>query len=68
MLINWYSYSASPFFNFLGRAFEWSFRILQKLGVGPDVFFISAICILFITWMFMLRHYDSKGKDKGIID
>lgn len=68
MLLNWYNTSASGFFHWLGRAFEWSFRILQKFGMGPNVFYITVICLLLVIWMFMLRKYAGEGKDKGLID
>jgi hypothetical protein len=68
MLLSWYSSSPTGFFHFLGRAFDWSFRILQKLGIGPNVFYISTISILLIIWLFMMRRYDSQAKDKGLID
>ncbi|HSY76728.1 MAG TPA: hypothetical protein VK890_07725 [Bacteroidia bacterium] len=68
MLLSWYNSSLTGFWNFLGRAFNWSFRILQKLGWGPDVFYIVLIISLLTIWMFMLRKYNSEAKDKGLID
>jgi hypothetical protein len=68
MFLSWYSFSASPFFNWLGRVFDWSFRILQKLGVGPDAFYIALICFLLCYWLVRMRRYDAQAKDKGLID
>jgi hypothetical protein len=68
MTLSWYNYSTTWFFNLLGRAFNWSFRILQKLGIGPNVFYITLICALLIIWLFMMRRYDAQAKDKGLID
>ncbi len=67
-LLNWYSYSASTLFNWLGRVFDRSFHAIIKLGFLPDAFFIAVICILFLVWMGMLRKYAAEGKDKGLID
>ncbi|HTA83030.1 MAG TPA: hypothetical protein VK783_08855 [Bacteroidia bacterium] len=68
MTLSWYNFSASWLFNFLGRAFNWSFRILQKLGIGPNVFYITLICVLLLVWLVRMRKYDSQAKDKGLID
>lgn len=68
MLLNWYSFSASGLFNWLGSTFERSFHLLQKFGIGPNVFYVSLICILLVLWMFRMRRYDAESKDKGLID
>jgi hypothetical protein len=69
MYLNWYNFSASCFFNWLGRAFNWSFRILQKLGIGPNVFYIATVVILLAIWLFIaMPKYDKQAKDKGLID
>ncbi len=67
-LLNWYSFSATSLFNWLGRAFDKSFHAVIKLGWIPDAFFIIVISVLFLIWMGMLRKYDMQGKDKGLID
>ena len=68
ILLNWYSYSLSPFFNWLAKVFERSFRLLVKFGWVPNAIIISTIVLLFFTWMYMLRRYAKEGKDKGLID
>lgn len=69
MYLNWYNSSLTWMWNLLGRAFNWSFRILQKLGVGPDAFYIVIIILLLAIWMFvMMPKYDKQAKDKGLID
>lgn len=68
VLLNWYSYSLSTVFNWLGNAFEHCFHVLERIGFGPNVFFIAIIGFLFLTWMYMLRQYEKQGKDKGLID
>jgi tellurite resistance protein TehA-like permease len=68
MTLSWYNFSTTWFFTFLGRAFNWSFRILQKFGIGPNVFYIALVCALLIIWLFMMRRYDGHAKDKGLID
>ena len=67
-LLDWYSVSASPFFKWLGKIFDWSFHYLQKLGFLPDAFYIVLICALLLVWLVMMRKYDSQAKDKGLID
>ena len=67
-LLNWYSHSAAPLFNWLGKVFDRSFHLLVKCGFGPDILFVAIIGFLFLTWMYMLRQYEKQGKDKGIID
>jgi hypothetical protein len=67
-LLNWYSISASPFFNWLGRAFDRSFHAIIKLGFGPDAFYIILVCVLLVIWLGVMRRYDSQAKDKGLID
>jgi len=68
MLLSWYSFSGSPIFNWLGKVFDWSFRLLQKLGVGPDAFYVTLICVLLVYWLIQMRKYDAQAKDKGLID
>jgi hypothetical protein len=67
-LLNWYSFSASSLFHWLGNIFDRSFHAVIKLGWLPDAFYISVISVLFLIWMGMLRKYDMEGKDKGLID
>jgi hypothetical protein len=67
-LLNWYDFSASSFFNWLGKVFDRSFHAVIKLGWLPDAFYITVIAALFLIWMGMLRKFDMEGKDKGLID
>jgi hypothetical protein len=67
-LISWYSISGSPLFNWLGRVFIRSFHLLERLGMGPNAFYITLICALLLMWLFIMRQYDMKAKDKGLID
>lgn len=68
MLLNWYSYSASGLFNWLGRVFERSFHLLEKFNAIPNILFISFVIIMLVVWMFRMRRYDAEAKDKGLID
>jgi hypothetical protein len=68
VLLNWYSYSLSVLFNWLGNVFEHSFHVLEHIAFVPNVLFIAIIGFLFLSWMYMLRQYDKQGKDKGLID
>ena len=67
-LLNWYSFSLSYLFEKLGHLFECSFHLIQRIGVIPDVFYIVLLCVLFLIWIGMMRSYDKKAKDKGLID
>jgi hypothetical protein len=67
-LLDWYSFSLSGFFKWLGHEFDRSFHLLQRLGMGPNVFYIALLSVLFLIWMGMMRSYDQKAKDKGLID
>ena len=68
VLITWYSFSLTDLFNWIGRICDRSFHLLQRLGFGPDAFYIVVICALLVIWMFMMRKYDMQAKDKGIRD
>ncbi len=67
-LLDWYSYSASGFFGKIGSLSERSFHLIQRIGGGPNVFYITLLCVLFLVWMVAMRNYDRKAKDKGLID
>lgn len=67
-LLNWYSYSASGLFGWIGHVSGRSFHLIQRLGIGPNVFYITLLCVLFLVWMGAMRKYDGKAKDKGLID
>ena len=67
MLLNWYSYSITWFWDGLGKLFIKSFHLLQKLGLGPNAFYILLIAVLFFGWMVVMRNYYKDHKDKGII-
>lgn len=67
MLLNWYSYSITGFWNGLGRLFMKSFHLLEKLGGIPNVFYILLLAFLFVLWMVIMRNYYKDHKDKGII-
>jgi hypothetical protein len=67
-LLNWYSFSASKFFNWLGNIFERSFHVIVKFGLGPDIFYVVLVCALLVMWLFIMRRYDAQAKDKGLID
>lgn len=68
MLLNWYSHSITGVWNWMGRIFDKSFHLLQKLGIGPNVFYITLLFILFVGWMFVMNKYYKSHKDKGLID
>lgn len=67
MLLNWYSYSITWFWDGLGNLFMKSFRLLQKLDMVPNVFYILLIAVLFVGWMFVMNKYYKSHRDKGII-
>jgi len=67
MLLNWYSYSITGAWNCLGRLFTKSFHLLEKLGIGPNVFYILLISVLFVGWMVVMNNYYKDHKDKGLI-
>ena len=68
MLLNWYSYSITCIWKFIGRASEWIFNhIIIKLGWLPDVFYILLLAFLFVLWMVLMRKYDGQRADKGLI-
>ncbi len=68
MLLNWYSYSITGAWNWLGRMFIKSFHLLEKLRWCPSVFYILLLSVLFVGWMFVMNKYYSSHKDKGLID
>jgi hypothetical protein len=68
IILSWYSYSLSCLFNWIGHITEKSFVWIQKLGFLPDGFYIVLACILAVVWLFIQHQYDSKEKDKGLID
>lgn len=67
MLLNWYSYSITYFWNWLGKVLTISFHLLQKLGEVPNAFYILLISVLFFYWMFKMNSYYKDHKDKGLI-
>lgn len=68
MLLNWYSYSITGIWTFLGKAFMKSFHLLQKLDIVPNAFYIILISVLFVGWMVVMNKYYKNHKDKGLID
>lgn len=69
MLLNWYSYSITGFWNLLGKLFEKSFQfIIMKLEWLPNIFYVLLIAFLFVMWMVVMRKYYKDHKDKGIIE
>jgi len=67
VLLNWYSYSITYLWNFLGKVFIKSFHLLEKLNWIPDWFYIILICFLLALWMVIMRNYYKDHRDKGII-
>ena len=67
MLLNWYSFSITWFWDGLGKLFMKSFHFLQELDMIPNVFYILLIAVLFFGWMVVMRNYYKDHRDKGII-
>jgi len=67
MLLNWYSFSITWFWDGLGKLCMKSFHLLQKLDMLPNVFYILLLTVLFFGWMVVMRNYYKGHRDKGII-
>jgi hypothetical protein len=68
MLLNWYSYSITGAWNWLGRMFIKSFHLLERIHWGLNIFYIVLLSVLFVGWMFNMNNYYKDHKDKGLID
>jgi hypothetical protein len=69
MLLNWYSFSITGAWNWIGKVSMWSFRhILEAFRWAPSIFYITLLSVLFVGWMFNMNKYYKSNKDKGLID
>jgi hypothetical protein len=50
-----------------GHFFQWTFKIMPKLGNMPNVFFWLIIVSLVITWLRMQAKFNKAAKEKGTI-
>jgi hypothetical protein len=67
MLLNWYSYSITGFWDCLGDLFTRSFHLAEKIQGGINIFYIVLLSVLFVSWMVIMNNYYKDHKDKGLI-
>ena len=43
----------------------WVFKIMAKMGMGPNLLFIGAGAALFLYWMYLQHTYNKEAEAKG---
>lgn len=54
-------------FNGIGRFFQWTFTIVDKLGNGPNLFFWLLIGALILVWLRMQTKFNKEAKENNTL-
>ena len=58
----------TDFMNWLGRVFEASFRMIEKLEMTPNIFFMIAITVATCVWVWVMAKYRSEAKRNNTLE
>jgi hypothetical protein len=58
----------TDFFYWLGDVFEASFRIIEKLEMTPNIFFIIAITVATCAWVWRMSKYRTEAKRNNTLE
>jgi hypothetical protein len=54
-------------FNGIGGFFQWTFKYMEVLGNGPNLFFWLIIISLLCVWLRMQAKFNKEAKEKGTL-